>query len=78
MQAAALASVHAMPVSSHLFVEASAHAMSVTPTAHLIEYLDIAGAICAEPLAPKDGAVEARGPGLGLAWDPTAAERYRA
>lgn len=78
MQAAALASVRGMPVSSHLFIEASAHALAVTPTAHMIEYLDLAGAICAAPLRPIDGAITARGPGLGIEWDRQAVARYQA
>lgn len=78
MQAASLANACAMPVSSHLFVEASAHVLAVTPTAHLIEYLDIAGAICAEPVRPVDGQVTPRGPGLGMTWDAKAVARYRA
>jgi mandelate racemase len=32
-----------LPVSSHIFVEASAHLLPVTPTAHWLEYLDLAG-----------------------------------
>ena len=74
--AAALAEQAALPVSSHLFVEASAHVMAVTPTAHLIEWLDIAGGVAAEPIKPVDGKVTARGPGLGIAWDEAAVRRY--
>ena len=38
-----------MPVSSHIFVEASAHLLAVTPTAHWLEFLDTAAAILREP-----------------------------
>ncbi len=58
-----------LPVSSHIFVEASAHVLAMTPTAHWLEYLDIAGAILAEPAQVVDGKVSAKGPGLGLEWD---------
>ena len=75
-RAAAQAEGASLPVSSHLFVEASAHLLAVTPTVHYLEYLDIAGAILAEPLAVRDGCVEARGPGLGIEWDEDAVERY--
>jgi mandelate racemase len=63
-------------MSSHLFAEASAHMLAVTPTAHWLEVLDIARAILAEPIAIVDGAVTARGPGLGLTWDEAAVARY--
>lgn len=75
-RAAAQAEGASLPVSSHLFIEASAHLLAVTPTAHYLEYLDIAGAILADPLAVQDGKVQARGPGLGLEWDEDAVERY--
>jgi mandelate racemase len=74
---AAMGQAGSMPVSSHLFVEASAHVLPVTPTAHWLEYMDIASAILAEPYAVADGAVTAKGPGLGMEWDEAAVERYR-
>ncbi|HEY7689034.1 MAG TPA: enolase C-terminal domain-like protein [Dongiaceae bacterium] len=77
MQAAALASVRNMPISSHIFVEASAHALAATPTAHMIEHLDKASAILVEPLAPKAGHVTARGPGLGIEFDRDAVARFK-
>jgi len=58
-----------MPVSSHLFIEASAHVMPITPTAHWLEYLDVAGSILAEKPKAVDGMVTAQGPGLGVVWD---------
>ena len=65
-----------LPVSSHLFVEASAHVLPVTPTAHWLEYLDIAGSILAEPPRISDGALTAVGPGLGIRWDEDAVKRH--
>lgn len=77
LRAAALAEAASLPMSSHLFVEASAHALAVTPTAHWLEYLDLAGKILAEPVLPgADGTVIAKGPGLGLDWDEDAIGRY--
>ena len=67
----------AVPISSHLFVEASAHVLPVTPLAHYLEFLDLAGAVLAEPLQVAGGCVTARGPGLGLEWDEAAVARYR-
>src|SRR3954453_14522221 len=65
-----------LPLSSHTFNEASAHVLAVTPTAHWLEYLDIAGAVLAERCELADGRVRARGPGLGLQWDEQAIKRY--
>ena len=58
-----------LPVSSHIFVEASAHLLAVTPTVHWLEHLDVAGAILAESYRAVGGTVTARGPGFGLEWD---------
>ena len=66
-----------VPLSSHLFQEASAHVLPVTPTAHWLEYLDIAAAVLTEPLPVADGCVTARGPGLGMDWDAVAVAQYR-
>lgn len=79
MRAAALAHAAGLPCSSHLFIEASAHLLAVTPTCHWIEYLDMAGPIVAEPLRPIDGTLCAPSrPGLGLAWDEAVVRRYLA
>ena len=72
------AAAAAVPVSSHLFVEASAHVLPVTPLAHYLEYLDLAGAVLADPPRPVAGRVAARGPGLGLDWNEAAVARYLA
>jgi mandelate racemase len=78
LRAAALAEAASLPVSSHIFVEASAHVLPVTPTALYLEYLDSAGAILREPLAVKDGKVTAHGPGLGMEWDERSVAKYAA
>ena len=77
-EAAALATARAVPMSSHLFPEVSAHLLAVTPTAHWLEYVDWAGAIVKEPLAIVDGhaLIPAR-PGNGLEWDAAAVARHR-
>ena len=78
LRAASLAAERAVPMSSHLFPEASAHLLAVTPTCHFLEYVDWADAILAEPLAIVDGAaVIPERPGTGVAWDEKAVERYR-
>jgi mandelate racemase len=76
MQVAGQAQAASIPVSSHLFAEASAHVLAVTPTAHWAEYLDLAGTILAEPMAIVNGSVTARGPGLGIAWNESAVAKY--
>lgn len=78
LKAAALAETASLPVSSHIFIEASAHVLPVTPTRLYLEYLDCASAILREPVAVVDGAVTARGPGLGMAWDEEKVARYAA
>src|SRR6185436_19409240 len=67
-----------LPVSSHIFVEASAHVLPVTPTCHWLEHLDLAGSLLMEPYEVENGSVTAKGPGLGMAWDEKAVARYLA
>ena len=45
LSAAGQGEAASIPVSSHVYVEASAHVLPVTPTAHWLEYLDLAGGI---------------------------------
>ena len=71
-----LAHAASMPVSSHLFVEASAHVLAVTPTCDWLEYMDFASSVLGEPAALEAGGVAPRGPGLGIAWDEAAVARY--
>jgi mandelate racemase len=78
LRVAAQAEAASVPMSSHLFAEASSHMLAVTPTAHWIEYLDLARAVLAEPVAIVDGTITARGPGLGIAWDEAAVAKYLA
>ena len=76
MRVAAQAEAASIPMSSHLFAEASAHMLAVTPTAHWLEVLDLGRAILAEPIEIVDGSVTARGPGLGLSWNEAAVAKY--
>jgi mandelate racemase len=77
LRVAGQAQAASIPMSSHLFAEASAHMLAVTPTAHWIEYLDLARAIVAEPVEIVGGTITARGHGLGLSWDEAAVARYQ-
>jgi mandelate racemase len=73
---AGLAQAASIPVSSHLFVEPSAHVLAVTPTCDWLEFMDFSSPILAEPCLPEQGRVTARGPGLGIAWDEAAVARH--
>jgi mandelate racemase len=78
MRAAALAHAAGVEMSSHLFPEASAHLLAVTPTAHWLEYVDWADAVLQAPLIVRQGAALAsEKPGLGLAWDEDAVRRFQ-
>jgi len=77
LNVAGQADAASIPMSSHILPEASAHVLAVTPTAHWLEVLDLAGAILAEPLKVTDGKVTARGPGLGLLWNESAVAKYQ-
>ncbi len=76
MRAAGQAEGASLPVSSHIFMEASAHVLAVTPTAHFLEHLDLAGAVLSEPSTIEQGMLRPRGPGLGLDWDAQSVDRY--
>ncbi len=77
LRAAAMASVHDLPMSSHLFPEYSAHLLAVTPTRHWLEYMDWANAVLAEPFTVERGCVHLPDrPGAGLEWDEAAVERF--
>jgi L-alanine-DL-glutamate epimerase-like enolase superfamily enzyme len=59
-----------LPLSTHLVPELSAHVLQVSSSAHLLEYLDIAAPLLAEPARVRGGAVTAsRRPGAGVEWD---------
>jgi len=78
LRAAKLAEEHGIPMSSHLFPEASTHLLAVTPTCHFLEYVDWADAILTEPLVIADGAaLIPNRPGPGMEWDEKAVQRYR-
>ena len=78
LEAAALARAAGLPMSSHLFAEASAHLLAVTPTCHWLEVMDVARALLRTPLRIVDGHVTAEDrPGIGLEWDAEAVARHR-
>jgi mandelate racemase len=77
-RAAALAATNRIEMSSHLYPEASVHLLAATPTCHFLEYVDWADAVVEQPLKIHGGfAVPPDRPGIGLAWDKQAVEKYR-
>jgi mandelate racemase len=77
MRAAALAQGAGLEMSSHLFPEASAHLLAVTPTSHWLEYVDWADAILKDPIEVKDGFAQIPDlPGTGVAWDEKAVKKH--
>lgn len=71
-----LARAASMPVSSHLFIEASAHVLAVTPTCDWLEFMDFGSPVLQTPSRIDQGGVIAQGPGLGIVWDEAAVARY--
>lgn len=77
IRAAAMAHAAGIEMSTHLFSEISAHLLTVTPTAHWLEYVDWADAVLQDRLEVKDGHVLiGEAPGSGIAWDEHAVARY--
>ncbi len=79
LRAARLAEDAGLPVSSHLFPEVSTHLMCVTPTAHWIEYINLADPILADPVQVSKGMIHlSENPGCGIRWDEKAITRFKA
>ena len=77
MRAASVAAASNVSLSTHFFPEVSAHTMCVTPTAHLIEWLDVSSAIVREPLQVANGVITPSSrPGTGLEWNEAALALY--
>ncbi len=79
MKAAGLAQAAGIEMSSHLFSEASAQLLPLTPTCHWLEFVDWADPVLVEPPVVKNGFVmPSERPGLGMRWDEKAVRRYLA
>jgi mandelate racemase len=69
LRAAAMAEVNGIPVSSHIWPEMSAQLLSVTATAHWLEYIDWWNIVVSEPLRIQGGmAIPSNAPGSGVEW----------
>ena len=79
LRAAALAQAAGLEMSSHLFPEASAQLLAVTPTCHWLEYVDWADPILKNPAQLKNGfVIPSSRPGLGMSWDEKAVRKFLA
>ena len=77
LRAAALAEPAGLPLVSHIFPEISTHLLAASPTAHRLEYLDLAAPVLKEPVRIEDGhALVPEGSGIGFEWDEDAARRF--
>lgn len=75
--AAELAQTRGILLSSHLWPEVSAQLLSVTPTAHWLEYCDWWNPIVAEPLVINKGTVSIGDTtGTGVEWNESAVGRF--
>ena len=77
LNAAALANVHGIRVSSHLWPELSARLLCCTPTAHWLEYSDWWNPVLAVPLHVEAGmAIVDDSPGSGIDWNEENVHRF--
>ena len=77
MRAAALAQVHGLPVSSHLWPEVSTQLLCCTATAHWLEYADWWNPVLQQPLKIENGyGMVSEESGSGIAWNESAISEY--
>ena len=70
MRLARVAEVRAVPFSSHLSPDYSAHVLAATPTKHWLEFMDWGQDLMVNPLVPVKGMTTLREtPGTGLEWN---------
>lgn len=73
LRAAAIASTKGLRVSNHLWPEISAQLLSVTPTAHWLEYADWWNPVIRDPLLIREGMTDLTGAsGSGVDWNESA------
>jgi mandelate racemase len=73
LRAAAIASTKGLRVSNHLWPEISAQLLSVTPTAHWLEYADWWNPVIRDPLVIRGGMTDLTGAsGSGVEWNESA------
>ena len=76
LRLARVAEAHAVPFSSHLSPDFSAHLLAATPTRHWLEFMDWGQDLMADPLLPVAGFTLPRDtPGTGVEWNERAVAR---
>jgi mandelate racemase len=79
LQAAAIADVAGLPMSSHLYPEVSGHLLRVTPTGQWLEWQDWAHPVLERPFEVRSGELHLPDvPGNGLDWNEDAVAHYAA
>jgi mandelate racemase len=77
MRVARAAAARAIPFSSHLSPEYSAHLLAATPTRHWLEFMDWAQDLIRNPVVPVKGHARPRDePGAGVALNEAALGKY--
>jgi mandelate racemase len=70
MRLARVAEARAIPFSSHLSPDYSAHVLAATPTKHWLEYMDWGQDLIRDPLLPIKGfTTPPNTPGTGIEWN---------
>ena len=70
MRLARVAEARAMPFSSHLSPDYSAHVLAATPTKHWLEFMDWGQDLIKDPLVPAKGfTTPPDTPGTGIEWN---------
>jgi mandelate racemase len=70
MRLARVAEARAVPFSSHLSPDYSAHVLAATPTKHWLEFMDWGQDLLVDPLLPVKGFTTPRDtPGTGIEWN---------
>ncbi|MDP3911818.1 MAG: mandelate racemase/muconate lactonizing enzyme family protein [Gemmatimonadales bacterium] len=78
-RAAELCRAYHQPVSSHLFMEASAHVLAAAPNGLILEHMDWWQPLFTEALRLEEGCVVlSENPGIGLDLDRKALDRFKA
>ncbi|KAB2912583.1 MAG: mandelate racemase [Hyphomicrobiaceae bacterium] len=76
MRLARIAEARAVPFSSHLSPDFSAHVLAATPTRHWLEYMDWGQDLMVDPLVPARGMTTPReAPGTGVEWNEKMVEK---
>lgn len=77
LRASALAEQAALPMSSHIFQEFSAHLLAVTPTCHWLERMDLAGPVLEPTVEFREGMAHfGQSAGAGIVWREDQVERF--